>query len=75
MADRTSAEIFGNLFKRLAENPRDLKDLAAAFWGMAQSYDFSNDQMDANAALIKLGLARRVKVGGEMEMEYGPEGE
>lgn len=57
MADRTSAGIFGSIFKLLAENPTDEnKRLAREIYGMTLNYDFFVSQMDCNESLIKLGL-------------------
>lgn len=52
MADRTSAEIYGGLFERLA---KQLKEI----WAEADCYDFHKCQMDCNDALLFLGLARK----------------
>jgi hypothetical protein len=78
MADRTSAEIFGTLFTHLAEDLRiasadiihaDRREyiltLARDLWPKMWSYDFNEYQMDADDALVQLGLARRV--GGEIQ--------
>lgn len=70
MADRTSAEIFGTIFQRLAGNPlessQDVREFTAWLWELAGGYDFSDGQMECHEALAKLGLAT---VG---EDEYGP---
>lgn len=59
MADRDSAELFGEIFKFLAEDPTE-KNLSAAkkFWKMAKNYDFRDYQMYVDDELIKLGLAK-----------------
>lgn len=62
MADRTSARLFGAIFRVLADihrrddavNPRVL---AHEFLMMAANYDFHPHQMDADDALFALGLA------------------
>lgn len=60
MSDRTSAEIFGEAFRFLAEtNDERAKQMARRFWSMTSSYDFSPSQMGCDDALIALGLARR----------------
>lgn len=61
MADRTSAGIFGDLFVYLSEQPQDERTRAFALktWADSQGYDFSHYQMEADEALIKLGLAKR----------------
>ena len=58
MADRTSAEIFGNLFDYLANKPLtdEVKKDAEVFWGWQRGYDFTPDQMGADESLAKLGL-------------------
>jgi hypothetical protein len=56
MADHTSAEIFGLLFKYVAESEYLTKGrVADKLWKLAKNYDFSPDQMNANQALSLLG--------------------
>ena len=59
MADRTSAEIFGGMFKILAKNP-DLrnKEMAKAVYKEIFNYDFNQYQMNCDEALTILGLAK-----------------
>ena len=78
MADRTSAEVFRAIFELLAgEPPSDTRTrLTRGVWSLARNYDFSTCQMDADDALMKLGLARlavdpRYPNEGEV-MVYGP---
>ena len=60
MADRTSAELFGILFEVLAEEPtEENKVLAKTFYELSERYDFSYSQMEADEALVTLGLAKR----------------
>jgi hypothetical protein len=60
MADRTSAELFGEIFKLLAgDGPLDRTALARHFWEKSQGYDFCHYQMYCTEALMRLGLARR----------------
>lgn len=80
MADRTSAEIFGNLFQWLAEKPESAERNAdaAKVWQLSRGYDFSPCQMEAEDALLSLGLARRVPNTehpdeGDYVIVYGPE--
>lgn len=57
MADRTSAEIFGNMFQMLAEDPSDAnKTMARRLMGTTRQYDFNHYQMDADEALTTLGV-------------------
>ena len=63
MADRTSAGILGLVFELLAEG-KSKKQMVKALWRARQDYDFSDDQMDADEALIQLGLAEECKVCG-----------
>lgn len=58
MADRTSAEIFANIFCYLAEEntERDRK-MAVYIWKQLFNYDFSPDQMGVDSELVRLGLA------------------
>lgn len=78
MADRTSAGLFGYFFKMLARNPTDEhKAMARELWPQTRGYDFANYQMDADEALITLGLAFRgidpdYPEDGEVVI-YGPE--
>lgn len=64
MADRTSAEIYRSIFRRLAEDPEAPKHRAwaLAFWRESHAHDFSPDQMGCDDALVALGLAQRVLV-------------
>lgn len=71
MADRTSAELFGYIFDMLAEECERNKERAVRFWQKAREYDFSWYQMDCDAALLKLGLARNSDEG----LRYGPDGD
>lgn len=65
MADRTSAGIFGDMFNYLAAKKKISKEeLVKVLWSHAHGYDFSNDQMGADEALVKLGLATECKCGG-----------
>jgi len=60
MADRTSAKLFGTIFKLLAKNPTDEhKEIAKEIFAETCNYDFSYSQMEANEALIALDLSRR----------------
>lgn len=57
MADRTSAEIFGTIFRMLAEDPTDQhKEWAARLCEEMEQYDFNAYQMDADEALETLGV-------------------
>ena len=57
MADRTSAEIFGRIFRLLAENNTDdHKELAKRVYDMSQEYDFMDYQMEADEVLVELDL-------------------
>jgi len=58
MADRTSAHLFGTIFRLLAKNPsEENKTIAKEIFPLTNNYDFSNYQMDADDALIALDLA------------------
>lgn len=71
MADRTSAEIFGTVFEFLSEEPTPAnKKFARRLFDMAQNYDFNDYQMEADEALMALGLARR-----GVDPEYPEDGE
>lgn len=67
MADRNSAEIFGNQFKLFASrlgasgsHDAVIYSFAAELWQWSMKCDFSYCQMECDTALIKLGLAREV---------------
>jgi hypothetical protein len=78
MSDRTSAEIFGQLFETLAsaDGPLDRKEFAGWVWNCARGYDFHPCQMGADDALIKLGLATHAGAAEDEEVVYheGPVG-
>lgn len=60
MGDSTSAGIFGDFFCRAAQLKLTKDDKLVKFmWDAAPQYDFSPHDMECDAALIKLGLARR----------------
>lgn len=61
MADRTSAEIFGNTFVMLSEMEQtpEVRKLVLYLWSEAGRYDFSDYQMECDKHLMKLGLAKR----------------
>ncbi len=60
MADRNSAEIFGFVFTKIAEltMSEDRDRIAQEVLKKSEEYDFTEDQMDADEALQKLGLQR-----------------
>lgn len=59
MADRTSARVFGSIFSLLAKNPtEEHKAIAKGIWPLTGEYDFSHYQMNVDASLIELGLAK-----------------
>jgi hypothetical protein len=82
MSDRTSASLFADIFKILADHvpPGDERDaLARRIWASTRDYDFSPYQMYADESLISLGLARRGvnpdwPDEGEVTL-YGPDGD
>lgn len=61
MADRTSAALFGKIFTLLSNNPtKENKELAKdIYYDLISDYDFNTYQMNADDALIILGLAHR----------------
>ena len=60
LADRTSAEIFGYIFERLASSkPIDRETMAKTMWEFSHDFDFSAYQMYCDNALIKFGFAKR----------------
>ena len=62
MADRSTAALFGRIFDYLAESntPRSRAFAREVWWIMEDGgYDFSRRQMEADDALVTLGLATR----------------
>ena len=60
MADRTSAQIFGDIFELLAKNPDERnKRIAKKIFQLSCGYDFSPYQMYADDACLALGIAKR----------------
>lgn len=80
MSDRTSAELFGSTFERIAAfidepdipdpHKTDMREFADWFWEKMSDYDFSPYQMSADDALIKLGFARFYEEDGEKVIVY-----
>jgi hypothetical protein len=72
VSDRSSACLIGDTMRYLARDatPANRK-LAKWLYRKAQHYDFSDCQMEADAALVKLGLARRCTRHREMVL-YRP---
>lgn len=69
MADRTSANIFSMVFEMLAKNPTDEhKEMAWEAWSSRREYDFSDEQMGCDEALLALGLAH--EEDGVIKYEY-----
>jgi hypothetical protein len=61
MVDRTSAELFGNIFSRLAnKQTEETIEIAKDLWSNTSGYDFSPYQMESDDALINLGLAKKI---------------
>lgn len=52
--------IMGRVFEMIAEEIPEArrKTVARKFWKMAGEIDFSDDEMECDKALIKLGLAK-----------------
>jgi len=70
MADRTSAGLFGRVFKMLAANPTDEhKKFAVELLAMRHDFDFSIYQMDADDALLTLGVAENYEEDGEIYVQ------
>ena len=62
MADRTAAELFGEIFNMIANDVKDPKrqsELAEEYWNKSKGYDFDVYQMDCDEALVKLDYARQ----------------
>ncbi len=77
MGDTSGAELFGKIFRRLAKDPDDArrKSLVMFFWKEAREHDFYACEMDADAALKKLGLAKKGRnEDGEITTLYRRDG-
>lgn len=78
MSDRTSAEVFAALFDITAHliPPSDIRDrFVRRIWDLSRGYDFSDEQLECDDSLMKLGLARKwvdPKRPDEESMAYGP---
>lgn len=67
MGDTRSAELFGDFFQMLAQNPSDEhKVMARKLLKKQNEYDFCLDEMGAEKSLRKLGI----KVYGYDDPEY-----
>lgn len=78
MSNRGSARALGRAFtliECIIPCSPERAALVIALWEDARSGDFHFSQMNCDAALIKLGLARKLpvpKYPDETEMNYGP---
>ncbi len=63
MADRSSAELFSQVFVHLAEEPITdcARDFARYMWALTEQYDFMDYQLECDDELVALGLAERVE--------------
>jgi hypothetical protein len=72
MSDKSSAYIFAAVFemiaKELPSGPRR-KTIARRFWKLSGEFDFSDEDMHADKALIALGLATK-----EVDPKYPEDG-
>ena len=57
MSDHTAAEIFGFVFEEMVRSGC-AGDSAKKLWKKSFEYDFTQDQMCCDKALVKLGLAK-----------------
>lgn len=81
MANRSAAAIFSVAFEACAaevereDEPNEILLLTTAdriarkLWQETKDYDFTDDQMGCDKALLKLGLAKMVMVGDPLEGE------
>lgn len=76
MADRTSAYLFGTIFKLLAESPtEEHKEIAGKIFAMIGDYDFNEYQMYADDACVALGLAQVYTDADQQELVVWPSDE
>jgi hypothetical protein len=71
MGDINSAVIFSGFFEKLASDPtpQHIK-WAIELWEDSYHYDFSNNELECDDALIKLGLAKK-----DIHPKYPKDGE
>ena len=77
MSDRTSAELFGTIFRLLAVNPtEEHKAMARLIWAKRGDYDFSDYQVYEEDARVALGISRVVEddSGAEEFQSLQPDG-
>lgn len=74
MSDKFSAYLFGELFRELARDDFSKQEFANKLWILMEGLDFCEEDMRANEALKKFGLARQTdeKEDDEYIWEYGP---
>jgi hypothetical protein len=60
VADRTSANLFATLFELCAKRGAAGKEIAMEMWKLRRGYDFSDYQVAADKAMMKLGLAKEI---------------
>ncbi len=74
MTDRTAAYLFGTFFEELAKysDVPGIKESAKKMYEESLEYDFHDDDMEAEAAMFKLGLARYVGDEYDRVTVYGP---
>jgi hypothetical protein len=58
MADRSSALVFGECFRLLAEHCEvpQVRGIANELFELTRDFDFTWDQMECDASLVALGL-------------------
>lgn len=69
MSDRSSPEIFRLIYTLLAANPTvEHREIAAKLWKLSQKFDFSDEDLGCEKAMIELWIAE-----GEGEnIKFGP---
>jgi hypothetical protein len=73
MADRTSAALFADIFKKLASDPTPQHVAwARELWPRMGDYPFRPYQMYCDDALLALGLAYTVLGADGLTLFYGP---
>ncbi len=74
MSDKKAAYLFGTVFEELAKHSdkEGIKESAKKIYEESLEFDFADEAMDCDAALIKLGLARTRGIDYGTTIEYGP---
>ncbi len=73
MSDKKAAYLFGTVFEELAKHSdkEGIKESAKKIYEESLEFDFADEDMQVDEALIKLDLARVPRID-RTTIEYGP---